>query len=138
MALLDVNILVAAHRRDHVDHQRCLDLVDGDLRHGFSTCAHVRNGFLRLVTHPKVFADRTPVPVALATWSAWTERSDAEVLHETPRSWSIFADLCRHHHAVGNAVYDLHLASLALAYDRTLMSSDAGFARIAGLRWKTA
>jgi uncharacterized protein len=137
MALLDVNILVAAHRRDHADHERCLALVDGEVRRGFATCAHLRNGFLRLVTHVSVFRDPTPMAVALVTWQTWMERPASEWLPETPVTDALFADLCRQHQATGNAVYDLHLASLALAHDRALISSDIGFGRIAGLRWRT-
>lgn len=137
MALLDVNILVAAHRREHVAHAACLALVDGELRRGFATCAHLRNGFLRLVTHPGIFADPTPMAVALAAWDAWMSRPAAEWLSDTPATNVCFAELCRRHQATGNAVYDLHLASLALVHDRTLVSSDTGFARIAGLRWRT-
>jgi toxin-antitoxin system PIN domain toxin len=133
-ALVDVNILVAAHRADHPHHGRCRELLDGPLRRGFAWCAHTRHGFLRLVTHPSVFAPPTPMPVALAAWDAWTGRPAAERLPDTSRSDTRFAELCRDLGAAGNAVYDLHLAALALVHDRELASLDAGFARIPGLR----
>jgi predicted nucleic acid-binding protein len=45
-----------------------------------------------------------------------------------------FADLCRELGAAGNAVVDLYLPALALTHDREVVSLDADFARIPGLR----
>jgi len=56
----------------------------------------------------------------------------SEVLVDTPASWAAFTQLFRQHQANGNAVYDLHLAALAIAHGCSLLSSDQGFARVAG------
>ena len=133
--LVDVNVLVAAHRADHPLHAQALGSLDGMGRDGIALCAHTWNGFLRLVTHPQVFANPTPLPVALAAVAAWRDRPRSEVLTDTPTSWDVFARLCRQHQATGNAMYDLHLAALAIAHDCALLSHDQGFSRIAGLRW---
>ncbi len=135
--LLDVNVLVAAHRADHPSHVRAKDLVDGEAGQGFSWCPHLRNGFLRLVTHPQVFRDPTPLAVALDALEAWRRRPQCLELTETNASWQEFKRLCVQHQARGNAMYDLHLAALAITYGATLASSDQGFARIAGLRWRS-
>jgi predicted nucleic acid-binding protein len=58
------------------------------------------------------------------------------VLSDSAASWEAFSRLCRQQRASGNAVYDLHLAALAIADDRLLISSDAGFGAIPGLRWQ--
>lgn len=133
--LADVNVLVAAHRRDHPAHERSLAVLDGRCRDGFALCAHTWNGFVRLVTHSAIFTAPTPTDLALATVAAWRDRPRSEVLHDTGDSWTIYARLCRQHQAQGNAVYDLHLAALAISHGCTLISSDRGFARIAGLDW---
>jgi toxin-antitoxin system PIN domain toxin len=135
MALVDVNVLIAAHRADHPQHERCRDLLDGPLRSGFAWCAHTRNGFLRLATHSALFQPPTPLDAALACWERWTRRPASERLPGHEAADRIFVDLCRRHRAQGNAVYDLHLAALAMATERELTSLDEGFARIAGLRW---
>lgn len=135
--LLDVNVLVAAHRADHPAHARALALVDGEAAAGFAWCPHVRNGFLRLVTHAQVFADPTPLAVALAAVDGWQRRPLTLELGDTSAAWQLFSRLCLQHQARGNAVDDLHLAALAMAHGATLVSSDQGFARIAGLRWRT-
>lgn len=137
-ALIDVNVLVAAHRADHPGHERALAALDGPYRDGFALCAHTWNGFLRLVTHAQVFTRPTPLALALAAIEGWRSRPRCEVLVDTAASWRTFAGLCRQHAATGNQVYDLHLAALAIAHDRALLSSDQGFSRIAGLRWLSA
>lgn len=133
--LVDVNVLVAAHRADHPRHHAALATLDGPCRDGFAWCAHTWNGFLRLVTHPQIFRDPTPLATALATIDTWRRRPRSECLADTAASWDVFARLCRQHQASGNAFYDLHLAALAIAHGYPLLSSDQGFARLAELRW---
>jgi toxin-antitoxin system PIN domain toxin len=134
--LLDVNILVAAHRPDHAAHGVALGVVDGYCADGFDLCAHTCNGFLRLVTHSSLWRKSTPIEVALDTLSRWRARPSARVLIESKATWEHFDRLCRQLGARGNGVYDLHLASLAIAHDRVLISDDRGFDRIRGLRWR--
>lgn len=134
--LLDVNILLAAHRTEHPIHDVCLAAVDGTCSEGFASCAHTWNGFLRLATHPSVCQPPTPMAIALEAVAAWRRRSEARTLPDTAESWTIFDRLCRRQRAAGNAVYDLHLAALAMAHGCLLVSDDHGFDRIPGLRWK--
>ena len=59
MYLMDVNVLVYAHREDipnHLKYRKWLEnVINSDLQYGYSTL--VLSGFLRVVTHPKVFED---------------------------------------------------------------------------------
>ena len=59
MLLMDVNILVYAHRRDTKDHARYKKwletVINGDKLFGYSEL--VLSGFLRIVTHPKIFEE---------------------------------------------------------------------------------
>jgi uncharacterized protein len=135
--LPDVNILVAAHRLDHPAHQATMAALDDEGHRGFALCPHLWNGFIRLVTHPSIFTPPTPLAVALDTVREWRQRPTTRILADTPASWDLFEKLCRLHRAQGNAVYDLHLAALAMSHRCVLVSSDQGFARIDGLRWKT-
>ncbi len=67
MILPDVNVLVYAPRRDSVrysDYRNWLErLLDSD--RAFGLCDLVLSGFLRVVTHPRVFGDPTPLPLAM-------------------------------------------------------------------------
>ena len=68
MILVDVNVLVYAFRRDsagHSDYRKWLtSVVGGDEAFGVSDV--VLSGFLRIVTHPKIFCPPTPIAQALA------------------------------------------------------------------------
>jgi hypothetical protein len=63
----DVNILVAASRQDHPHHERAPGWLEEAINGGSSLAIlpMVASGFLRLVTHPKVFLAPTPINEAL-------------------------------------------------------------------------
>jgi len=135
-ALIDVCILVAAHRADHPHHNRALEAVDAAAGSGFLWCAHTRNGFLRLVTDRRIFDAPTPTPVALAAWQTWVDRPDARLLLDSVAANTRFGDLCRARAQLGNAVYDLQLAALAMTDGVELWSFDDDFAAIPALRFR--
>ena len=68
MLLLDVNVLVYAHREDAPDHKAFLDwleaLINSDQAYGMSDL--VLSGFLRIVTHPRIFDPPSSIGAA---WS---------------------------------------------------------------------
>ena len=57
MVLIDASVLVYAHRRDslnHIAYRRWLeDCISSDQAYGMSDL--VLSGFLRIVTHPRIF-----------------------------------------------------------------------------------
>lgn len=65
--LPDVNVLVYAHREDAPQHALCLQwleaVVNGNESYALSEL--VLSGFLRVVTHPKVFTRPSPLADAL-------------------------------------------------------------------------
>jgi hypothetical protein len=78
MRLVDVNVLVYAHRLDaprHPDYAAWFgDLLAGQEPYGISDL--VLSGFLRIVTNPKVFRQPTPIETALAPrWRSSREAS---------------------------------------------------------------
>ena len=68
MRMPDVNVLVYAHRADLAVHEAYAAwlrrLVDGP--EPFALSVLVAAAFLRLVTSTRVYADPTPMPVAIA------------------------------------------------------------------------
>lgn len=96
----------------------------------------VLSGFTRVVTHPRVFRDPTPVEEALRFCAALRATGNASALVPAERHWSIFADLCRQTEARGNDVPDAYLAALAIEQGATWWSADRGFARFPGLSWR--
>ncbi|MFI5265845.1 MAG: PIN domain-containing protein, partial [Chloroflexota bacterium] len=53
-----------------------------------------------------------------------------------PRHWDIFTSLCTRAGATGNLVPDAYLAALAIESGSEWITTDRGFARYPGLRWR--
>ena len=106
MILLDVNVLVYAHRSDRPEHARIRGWLEGVLNgdSAFGVADLVLSGFLRIVTHPKVFAVPTPPPAALAFATEVRERPNRVDVRPRNRHWDIFTALCRAVSAKGNYV----------------------------------
>jgi hypothetical protein len=138
MRCVDVNVLVYAHRGEidlHDQYQSWLeDARTGHEPLGVSTV--VLSGFVRVVTHPKVFRDPTPLDVALAFAETLRASPTAIAVEPGPRHWTIFQDLCRQVEARGNDVPDAYLAALAIEHGATWYSADRSFARFPTLRWR--
>ena len=92
------------------------------------------SGFLRIVTHPKVF--KRPTPLAQATGFCETLRSqpNATLLAPGHRHWQIFTGLCAEVGARGNLVPDAYLAALAIETGSEWITTDGDYRRFAGLR----
>lgn len=137
MKLLDVNVLVYAHREDaprHADHHAWLrGLLDGN--EPFGLTGTVLTGFVRIVTHRRVFDPPSPMQVALAFANDVRNHVNCVPLEAGARHWGIFKDLCVLADARGNLVTDAHLAALAIESGSELISSDRDFARFPRLRW---
>lgn len=66
----DVNVLVAASRTDHPHHEAARAWLEAALnasavQQPLAILPMVAAGFVRLVTHPKVFREPTPIAAAL-------------------------------------------------------------------------
>lgn len=138
MLLPDVNVLVYAHREDapnHVAYLRWLqDTVNGDEAYGVSEL--VLSGFLRVVTHPKVFKRPSPVRDALAFAAQLRDQPNGVLVAPGPRHWEIFSRLCADVGARGNLVPDAYLAALAIEAGCEWITTDRDFSRFKGLRWR--
>lgn len=137
MLLLDVNILVCAHREElarHREFRTWLErLVDSD--QAFGVPELVLSGFLRIVTHPKIFDEPTPQEIALELVEEIRSHPSHLEVRPGARHWSIFVDLCRRTGARGNLVPDAYLAALAIESGCTWMTSDRDFKKFPGLDW---
>lgn len=138
MLLPDVNVLVYAHREDTADHDRFRgwleDRVNGPESFGLSDL--VLSGFVRVVTHPRVFVDPTPLPVALAFAGSLRAAPNCVRVAPGERHWGIFVRLCGEANARGNLVPDAWLAALAIESGCEWITTDRDYARFPGLRWR--
>ena len=67
MQLIDVNILIQAHREDADHHIAISKWLVQSLNHpvGVAVSELVLSGTLRIITHPKVFKEPTPIDIAI-------------------------------------------------------------------------
>lgn len=137
MKLLDVNILVEAHRPDAPHHAAISEWLRRAMQSyaGVGVSDLVLSGFLRVVTHPRVFRDPTPFEQALEFVDDF--RSRASVHHASPgvSNWTVFRDLLQRYEPKGNRVPDLYHAALAIEFDYTWVSLDRGFSQYRELNW---
>jgi hypothetical protein len=136
--LIDVNVLVYAHRADVPDHSRyrrwLSELMQSDAAYGMSDL--VLSGFLRVVTHPRVFHDPTPLDTALAFVAEVRDHPNSISVSPGERHWDIFTRLCRAVGARGSLVADAYLAALAIEAGAEWVTTDRDYARFPGLRWR--
>lgn len=140
MLMPDVNVLVYAHREDEAVHEAYADWLR-QLMNGaepFSLSVLVAVGFVRVVTNQRIYADPTPLPVALAAIDQLTSHPNCRIATPGPSHLEVFARLCRSVDARGHVVADAQHAALALAEGCTWVTRDRDFVRFepAGLRWQ--
>jgi toxin-antitoxin system PIN domain toxin len=96
----------------------------------------VLSGFVRVVTHPRVFDPPDSVEAALAFANAVLSQPAAVPVVPGERHWGIFEGLCRLAGARGNLVPDAYLAALAIEAGAEFITTDRDFSRFPGLRWR--
>ncbi len=138
MLLIDVNVLIYAHREDAADHARYRSWLEGVVNsdQAFGLSELVLSGFLRIVTHQKIFNPPTPMETALRFAEELRDRPNCVLLAPGPRHWPIFAQLCRKARVKGSLVTDAYFAALAIESGSDWISTDGDYARFPGLRWR--
>jgi toxin-antitoxin system PIN domain toxin len=94
----------------------------------------VLSGFLRIVTHPRIFALPTPVGDAIEFVVALRGQPNCVPVEPGSRHWDVFVNLCREGQAKGNLVADAYLAALAIESGSEWITTDRDYARFPGLR----
>jgi toxin-antitoxin system PIN domain toxin len=137
MRCVDVNLLVYAHRPESPDHERYRAWLERVRRDDepLALSGLVLSGFVRVVSHHRVFREPTPRDTAIAFVDALRASPNAVPVSPGERHWGIFLELCREIDARGNDVADAYLAAIAVEHGATWYSADRGFARFRSLRW---
>lgn len=138
MILPDVNVLVYAFRADTEGHGPMLRWLEAAVSadEPFGMADLVLSGFLRVVTHPRVFRAPSPLGRALEFAEALRGRVNCVPVSPGARHWEIFEGLCRSGRAHGNLVPDAWLAALAIESGCEWITTDRDYARFPGLRWR--
>ena len=136
MMLMDVNVLVYAHREDVKNHLAYRDwlesVINSNMAYGYSEL--VLSGFIRVVTHPKVFEKPSSPEVAIAFAQQIRSVEQAVCLAPGSNHWDLFLKCVESISAQGNDIPDAYHAALAQEWDCDWVTADKGFRRFKGLR----
>lgn len=138
MILLDVNVLVYAHRDaspNHVMYKKWLLGVVNDTS-DFGLCEAVLSSFIRIVTHSKIFSPPSTLAQAFTFANQIKNRPNVILVRPGENHWEIFQKLCEQSRATGNLVADAYLAALAIESGSEWITTDRDFARFPGLKWR--
>lgn len=131
MKLLDVNVLVNAFRPDAPQHDASFDFLSSG-RDGLEPIVvlpEVAVGFVRVVTHPRIFAKPDDAATAMAALDAWCTSPVMRIQEAGAGRWLAFASIMAAHSLTGNDVHDGLLAAAAIDLKATLVTADRGFTR---------
>ncbi|MBN1314586.1 MAG: type II toxin-antitoxin system VapC family toxin [Anaerolineales bacterium] len=138
MILPDVNVLVYAHREDspqHIAFRNWLEkTINSSQAYGISDL--VLSGFIRVVTHPRVFSPPSPLDQAFQFVDQIRSQPNCVLIEPGPRHWMIYKNLCKEVNAKGNLVPDAYFAAMAIESGSEWITTDRDFSRFPGLRWR--
>jgi toxin-antitoxin system PIN domain toxin len=138
MILVDVNVLVYAHRQDAPNHRSFLkwleDAMNSQQAYGFSE--HILSSFIRVVTHPRVFNPPSTPASAFAFANELRDQPNAIPIMPGNRHWSIFQQLCLSASSKGNLIPDAYFAALAIESGSEWITTDRDYSRFHGLSWR--
>jgi toxin-antitoxin system PIN domain toxin len=138
MILPDINVLVYAHRADtpdHADYRRWFEnVINSNQAYGIADI--ILSGFLRIVTHPRIFSPPSEMGVALTFANQIRNQPNCILITPGLRHWSIFTGLCEKVGIKGNLVPDAYLAALAIESGSEWITTDRDFSRFPGLKWR--
>jgi len=134
--LLDVNVVLAAHRADHPGHRDVRawfdDLLAGD--DTFTVPTVVWGAFLRLATNRRIFTVPTPREEAFAFVDATCAQPHHLLTSPGPRHLEVLRRLCEEADATGDLVPDAVVGAIAVEHGCDVVTLDRDFARFASVR----
>lgn len=137
MIALDTNLLVYAHRPDSPFYEPALAVLNA-LASGVAAwaipwpCVHE---FIAVVTHPRIYKQPTPLPVALEAIRTLAALPQLQWLAEGDGYLDRLAQLAEAAKIQGGAIHDARIAALCVHHGvRELWSADRDFSRYPSLK----
>jgi toxin-antitoxin system PIN domain toxin len=134
----DVNVLIYAFDESAPRHAEYLAWLNARVNGSkpFALAEPVWSGFLRITTNQRLFQR----PVSFERSLAFIERVRSSrtcrpLLPGAPH-WPIFLRLYREANAMANDIPDAYLAALAVEADCEWITTDSGFSRFKGLKYR--
>jgi toxin-antitoxin system PIN domain toxin len=135
--VLDVNVVLAAHRTDHPHHAIARPWLDrlAAGTESFGVPAPVWTSFLRIATSRRVFVLPTPLAEAFDFIRAVAGQPNHVAIEPGVRHLDLLEAACTEGEATGDLVADAFLVALATEHGSSLASFDRDFARFPGVDW---
>ena len=132
----DVNVLLAAARGDHPQHEVARTWLEGALvaaasGASFTLMPMVVASFLRLATSPRIFQVPTPIDVAVGFIDSLVASAGVTMATLGPE-WLLLRRLCVDKRLGGNDLPDAWLAAATLHLGEHLVSFDRNFVKLLG------
>ncbi len=136
MLLLDVSVVLAAHRDDHPHHRSVRGWLDEMLGGGgqFAVPLLVWGSFLRLATNRRIFEVPTPRADAFAFIDAMVAQPGHLQVAPGPRHLGLLRALCDEGDALGDLVPDAVIAAVAAEHSCEVVTLDRDFARFTSVQ----
>lgn len=136
MYLLDVNVVLAAHRDDHPQHAAVRPWFDKLMASDdpFTVPLLIWASFLRLATNRRIFRVPTPRAEAWAFVETTATQPHHILLGPGPRHLTLLRRLCEEGDAVGDLVPDAVIAAVAVEHGCAVATLDRDFARFPSVR----
>jgi len=136
--IVDVNLLLYAVDARAPQHRRARQwwerLVTGDEAVGLPWMVLI--AFLRVSTHPRIFAAPLDARDAVLRVDRWLSLEPVRVVREKEDHWDALRRLIADNGSAGNRANDAHLAAMAMTHGAVLCSADRDFGRFRGLKWE--
>jgi uncharacterized protein len=134
--ILDANLLLYAYDSSNSSHKAARAWLERTLQgdEDVSIPLVTLLAFIRIGTHPKVFARPMGVEDAVGAVQSWLELPNVSIAEPASSHWTQLAAVARSGQARGGEVMDAHVATLAIQSGATLCTTDKGFARYDGLK----
>jgi toxin-antitoxin system PIN domain toxin len=136
MKIVDANVLLYAVNSDSPHHKAAREWLDDALAGGetvgFAWVALL--AFLRISTHPSIFANPLPPDTACEIVETWLAQPAATTVEPTARHPGVLKGLLSDTGSAGNLVNDAHLAAIAIEHGAEIASFDIDFQRFTGIR----
>lgn len=136
MLLLDVNVVIAAHRADHPHHDvtsRWLDTIVA-ARESFGIPNAVWASFLRIVTNERAFSPPSSVADAFDYIDVFRDHPSHRSLEPGALHLLLLRRVCEDAEAHGALVPDAVLAAIAIEHGCGVASLDRDFARFTSVK----
>ena len=132
----DVNILVNAFHKDSESHALCYNWLENKINGSaiLAISPLVLSGYLRIVTHPKIFTNPSSLKEAMAFCEIIRSSPSSVMIEPGEHHWEIFYNLCQKYNPQGNQIPDVWLAALAVEHNCHWITLDQEFSRYSGLR----